>query len=79
VKPSLSPDLGTSTLAQHLFQFLLEHTPDQVYFKDRQGRFLRASRAVAEYMDVPNPDDLVGKTDFDFWAEETAKEALADE
>jgi phosphoserine phosphatase RsbU/P len=79
VKPSLPPDLGTSTLAQHLFRFLLENTPDQVYFKDRQGRFLRASRAVAEYMDIPNPDDLIGKTDFDFWSEETAKEAFADE
>jgi sigma-B regulation protein RsbU (phosphoserine phosphatase) len=79
VKPSLPPDLGASTLAQHLFQFLLENTPDQVYFKDREGRFLSASRAVAKYMDVPNPDDLVGKTDFDFWSEETAKDAFADE
>jgi len=30
-------------------------------------------------MDVPNPDDLIGKSDFDFWSEETAKEAAADE
>ena len=79
MKPSLPFDSGESALTQHLFQFLLENTPDQVYFKDRQGRFLRASRAVAEYMDVSNPDDLVGKTDFDFWSEETAKEASADE
>jgi phosphoserine phosphatase RsbU/P len=64
---------------QHLFNFLLENTPDQVYFKDRQGRFLRASRAVAEYMDVANPGDLIGKSDFDFWSEQTAREAFADE
>jgi phosphoserine phosphatase RsbU/P len=79
VKTPPSPDTDVSTLTQHLFRFLLENTPDQVYFKDRQGRFLRVSRAVAEYMDVPNPDDLIGKSDFDFWSEETAKVTSADE
>jgi sigma-B regulation protein RsbU (phosphoserine phosphatase) len=62
-----------------LFDFLLEKIPDQVYFKDRQGRFIRASRAVAEYMDVADPKDLLGKTDFDFWSEQTAKATAADE
>jgi len=79
VKTPPPSDLGASILTQHLFRFLLENTPDQVYFKDTQGRFLRVSRAVAEYMDVPDPDDLIGKSDFDFWSEETAKETAADE
>jgi phosphoserine phosphatase RsbU/P len=79
VKSSVPPNLDALTFGQDLFSFLLENTPDQVYFKDRQGRFLRASRAVAEYMDVANPDDLIGKTDFDFWSEQTAREAFADE
>jgi phosphoserine phosphatase RsbU/P len=79
VKTPLPSDPDASKLTQHLFRFLLENTPDQVYFKDQQGRFLRASRAVAQYMDVPDPDGLIGKTDFDFWSEETAKEAFADE
>ena len=79
MKSSVPLDLDALTLGQDLFSFLLENTPDQVYFKDRQGRFLRASRAVAEYMDVANPDDLIGKTDFDFWSEQTAREASADE
>ncbi|MBV8142193.1 MAG: SpoIIE family protein phosphatase [Verrucomicrobia bacterium] len=72
-------ELEALNLRQDLLSFLLENTPDQVYFKDLQGRFLRASRAVAEYMDVANPDDLIGKSDFDFWSEETAKEAFEDE
>jgi len=79
VKPSLPSELDALNFGQHLFSFLLENTPDQVYFKDRQGRFLRASRAVAEYMDVAEPGDLIGKSDFDFWSEQTAREAFADE
>ncbi|HEY5770024.1 MAG TPA: SpoIIE family protein phosphatase, partial [Terrimicrobium sp.] len=57
----------------------LEKMPDQVYFKDRNGRFLRASRAVAEYLDVSNPEEIIGKTDFDFWSQETAKKCADDE
>ena len=79
VKSSVPPDIDALAFGQDLFSFLLENTPDQVYFKDLQGRFLRASRAVAEYMDVANPADLIGKSDFDFWSEQTAKEASADE
>ncbi|WP_411825586.1 PP2C family protein-serine/threonine phosphatase [Luteolibacter sp. AS25] len=61
-----------------LFAFLLENTTDHVYFKDRDGRFIRHSRAVAEYMKA-DPSDLIGRTDFDFWSEETARETAADE
>lgn len=72
-------DPEPSVRSEEFFDFLLEKTPDQVYFKDRQGRFLRASRAVAEYLDVGDPEELIGKTDFDLWSPETAREAAADE
>jgi sigma-B regulation protein RsbU (phosphoserine phosphatase) len=72
-------ELEALCLGQDLLSFLLENTPDQVYFKDLQGRFLRASRAVAQYMDIANPNDLIGKSDFDFWSAQTAKEAFDDE
>lgn len=62
-----------------LFHFLLENTPDQVYFKDRQGRFIRVSRAVAEFLEVSNSEQVVGKTDFDLLAPETAQAAADDE
>ena len=62
-----------------LFDFLLENTPDQIYFKDRRGRFLRASRAVAQLLGASSAKDLIGKTDFDFWSMETARETAADE
>ena len=73
------PESEPSAHPEEFFDFLLEKIPDQVYFKDRQGRFLRASRAVANYLDVANPNEIIGKSDFDFWSENTAKEAAADE
>jgi sigma-B regulation protein RsbU (phosphoserine phosphatase) len=79
VDSSPTTELEVLTFGQDLFSFLLENTPDQVYFKDLQGHFLRASRAVAQYMDVAHPEDLIGKSDFDFWSEQTAKEAFEDE
>lgn len=75
--PSHGPD--SVALKQHFFDFLLEHAADQIYFKDAEGRFLCASRAVAEFMGVAGPSDLIGKSDFDFWSKQTAAEAAVDE
>ena len=75
--PSHGPD--NVALKQQFFDFLLEHAVDQIYFKDTAGRFTCASRAVAEFMGVPSPAELIGKSDFDFWSEQTAREAAADE
>jgi sigma-B regulation protein RsbU (phosphoserine phosphatase) len=75
---ALPPDSAPG-YPEELFNFLLEHTPDQVYFKDRHGKFIRVSRAVAEYMNVPDPKELIGKSDFDFWSPETARDTAADE
>ena len=72
-------DSAPTVHSEEFFDFLLEKTPDQVYFKDRNGRFLRASRAVAEMFGVAAPEDLIGKTDFDLWSPETARQAAADE
>lgn len=74
-----SPPAQDRPADQSLFDFLLANTPDQVYFKDREGRFLRISRAVAEYLNVDDPREVIGRTDFDFWNEETASAAAADE
>ncbi len=63
----------------YLLDTFLEYTPDSVYFKDEKSRFMRISRALAERLGLEDAADAIGKTDFDFFGEEHAREAFADE
>jgi PAS domain S-box-containing protein len=58
---------------------LLETTPDRVYFKDTQSRFLRLSRALAVSLGAADAAEVAGRTDFDFFTAEHALPALQQE
>ena len=62
-----------------LFRTLMTYIPDWVYFKDRDSRFLSASEALSRSFGLQNAQELVGKTDFDFFTEEHARPAFEDE
>jgi len=62
-----------------LLRTLLENSTDHIYFKDEKSRFLMVSNAQARQFGVASADDLVGKTDFDFFSDHHAWPAFEDE
>ncbi len=62
-----------------LFKELLANTSDSIYFKDRKSRFVYGSDQWAKRLGAGNIDELIGKTDFDFFSEEHARQAFEDE
>ena len=64
---------------RQLLNALLANTPDNIYFKDMGGRFIRISRAQAKFLGINDPADAVDKTDHDFFPEDHAEKAYVDE
>jgi PAS domain S-box-containing protein len=64
---------------RRLLDAFLENVPEQVYFKDLEGRFLRVSQLQATKLGFGTPQELVGKTGFDLFSEEHAAQSLREE
>jgi PAS domain S-box-containing protein len=62
-----------------LLYILMDNIPDRIYFKDVYSRFTRVNRAQAQALGVKDPAEVVGKTDFDFFGIELARDFYADE
>lgn len=62
-------------LERAMFQNLMDHAPDAIYFKDLDSHFLRVSRHMAQKHNPDgNPRLLIGKTDADFFTAEHAEQ-----
>ncbi len=63
----------------HLFRMLLNELPDAIYFKDHDGKFFLTNRLHTKKLGFKDVDDFIGKTDFDLFGEEHARQAYDDE
>ena len=64
---------------QRLLSSLITATPDAIYFKDRESRFIRINDALVLKLGLSDPSVALGKTDLDMFGEQHAREAYADE
>lgn len=62
-----------------LLRSLMDNFPHTIYFKDKDSRFIRINRAQAKMLGITDPEEAIGKTDFDFFAPQHAQEAFDDE
>ena len=62
-----------------LFRTLINYLPDNIYFKNRESRFVIANEATAKKMKVRTPSDLIGSRDSNFFDPEMCEIARAEE
>jgi PAS domain S-box-containing protein len=63
----------------NLLRALLNKSDDCIYFKDRESRFILCSVNFIQRFNVKSAEDMLGRSDADFFAPEHAREAFADE
>ncbi len=64
---------------RNLLRTLIDNLPDYIYAKDKEGRFLLANQSLARLYNATSYEELLGKTDFDFYPPELASQYAADE
>ncbi len=64
---------------RNLLRTVIDNLPDIVYAKDTESRFVIGNIAVARLIGTTTPDELLGKTDFDFYPQELAAQYYANE
>jgi len=63
----------------HFFRQLIDTLPDFIYFKDRESRIIFSNPAHIGNLGCKTLEEVVGKTDLDFFQEKFAREKLGDE
>jgi len=62
-----------------LLRTLIDNMPDRIYVKDAKSRWVVANHALAELVGAKDPEELLGKTDFDYFPKELATDFFSDE
>ncbi len=78
-RPAREKDIKSLIDQRHMLHVLLKNSPDDIYFKDRESCFICMSDSQAKRFGLSGPDDGLGKTDFDFFSHEHARQAFEDE
>ena len=64
---------------RNLLQALLDNAPDWIFFKDAQSRIIKSNKTHAQVLGIDDPQEAIGKTDFDFFPPEDAERFYQEE
>jgi len=64
---------------RNLLRTLIDHLPDCIYVKDLQSRFVLANRALLDQLGLSSTEQVLGKSDADFFRSDMAAQFAADE
>ena len=64
---------------RYLLHALIDNLPHSIYFKDAESRFVRINKALATFFGLADASQAIGKSDWDYFTEEHARQAMADE
>lgn len=64
---------------KHLLYTLIDNMPDFIYLKDRNSKFIVANQKILDVHGLKSRDQLIGKSDHDFYPEDLADKYLWNE
>lgn len=64
---------------RNLLRTLIDNIPDYIYVKDTESRYVVSNAAHMRHLGATTPDEVIGKTVFDFFPQELAAQYYADD
>ena len=71
--------MGKLNYEKYLMNTFINNIPIHIYIKDCESRFIMVDKGSAQSFGLNDPEQVVGKTDFDFFSHEHAQQAYEDE
>jgi len=64
---------------RYLLNALMDYSPESIYFKDLDSKFIRINNFTAKVLGFSNATEVIGKSDFDFFTTDYATKTFNDE
>ena len=64
---------------RNLLRTVIDNIPDYIYVKNTEGKFILRNHAGINLLGVKSPEDIIGKTDYDFFPRELADDFHSEE
>lgn len=64
--------------SEHKYRMLLKNIPHRIFYKDTNSVYVLCNKSYADDLGI-TPDEIVGKTDYDFYPKELAEKYVLDD